>query len=267
MQTVRRRRAAWTLAASVLGHLAVVAVALLQHSTLPAPRDDGGAPEAIIPVLILPRAQAAAGGPALPGEIRLHHREPRLPESLLPLAPLRSRAATGVGTPSLRQPPPAAVPSETPSTAAPGEAPPAPDLTAALRHGVIGCVNAAALGMSREDRTRCNEQLGSGAANAPLLQLQLAPRMRAYYDAVAKAKAPDKPWTPNRAPSAVGLFDPEPRNSSSGDHLPGPGCVIPFGAGKKLTHKQMLPHALWLGPCFIEPPKGPLDPEVDVPVP
>ncbi|MGZ6020327.1 MAG: hypothetical protein ACXWKO_16790 [Phenylobacterium sp.] len=96
--------------------------------------------------------------------------------------------------------------------------------------------------------------------------------MRAYYDAVIKAKAPDKPWTPNRAIGALNRFDPEPR--ASNDHLPGVGCVFPFTYGQKQTAKQKkaarrnaLPHALWLGPCFIEPPKGSLDPEVDVPVP
>ncbi|THD64151.1 hypothetical protein [Phenylobacterium sp.] len=258
MQTVARRRAAWTIAASVLAHLAVVAFALSQHVTLPPPRDDAGPPLAFIPVLILPRVQADAGGLVRPGQIRLHRREPSIPQSL-PLAPREAAE-----TPAERLSAPSAA-SAAPAPSGADQGPPAPDLTAALRHGVLGCANAGAL--SREDRIRCEEQLGAGAANAPTLQLQLAPRMRAYYDAVAKAKAPDKPWTPNRAPGALGRLDPEPRNSSSGDHLPGVGCVVPFGPGKKPTHKQMLPHALWLGPCFIEPPKGPLDPEVDIPVP
>jgi hypothetical protein len=42
------------------------------------------------------------------------------------------------------------------------------------------------------------------------------------------------------------------------------GCLIPFGPGEK---PKILPHALTLGPCFIEPPKGLLDPEVDIVVP
>ena len=129
--------------------------------------------------------------------------------------------------------------------------------------------------MTRAERERCEDQLGAAAKTAPVMALAMEPRMRAYYDAVIKAKAPDKPWTPNRAIGALGRFDAEPRVSSSGDHLAGVGCVVPFGLPKKMTakqkkaaRKQALPHALWLGgPCFLEPPKGSLDPEVDVPVP
>ena len=155
-----------------------------------------------------------------------------------------------------------------------GEAATGPDIRLALRHGATGCNSALQANMTREERERCDERLAAGVKTAPFMQTALEPRMRAYYDAVIKAKAPDKPWTPNRAIGALGRFDPEPRVSSSGDHLPGLGCVFPFSYGQKQTAKQKkaarynaLPHALWLGPCFIEPPKGSLDPEVDVPVP
>jgi hypothetical protein len=115
--------------------------------------------------------------------------------------------------------------------------------------------------MSRAERDRCDEQLGRGVATAPYLPAAIGPRIRAYYDAVAEAKKADP--QPVRPPGIESSFgDPIPRPSNG--HPPGIGCQIFFGPGAKPNPR---PHALTLGPCFIEPPKGPLTPEVDVPPP
>jgi hypothetical protein len=113
--------------------------------------------------------------------------------------------------------------------------------------------------MSRAERERCEEQLGRGVASAPYMPAAIAPRIRAYYDAVAEAKKPDGPPTPQVAPGRLGVFDTDGRGTNG--HGPGIGCKITFGPGEK---PRPLPHALKLGPCFIEPPKGPLSTEVDL---
>ena len=81
----------------------------------------------------------------------------------------------------------------------------------------------------------------------------IPPRIRAYYDAVAEAKKPDPPLVPLRARSAMSMFEGDP--VATNGHGPAIGCKLP---------RPKLPHALMLGPCYIEPPKGSLTPEVDV---
>jgi hypothetical protein len=83
--------------------------------------------------------------------------------------------------------------------------------------------------------------------------------MRAYYDAVVLAKQRDPPHVAviNKIPLP---FEP-PAHRPGGDHPPALACSIPFGGGAK---PKKLPHAFYIGPCFIEPPKGPFDPEVDI---
>ena len=262
MQTARRSRTRWAIAASALAHACVLTAALMQHFTLAPPSEEAGPPQPIIPILLMPRARlaAAAGAAARPGELRLHRRPQRAVENPLPLAPLPAPE-----TPARPPEPHAEAPAPGPPSPATAPGPAAPDLRAALRHGLAGCANGAATGMTREERERCDDQLATGAKAAPLMPLNLSPRMRAYYDAVAKAKAPDPPLTPQRAPGALGASDVDARGSNG--HLPGIGCSIPFGGGVKRSRKERLPHALWLGPCFIEPPKGSLTPEVDIPVP
>jgi hypothetical protein len=86
--------------------------------------------------------------------------------------------------------------------------------------------------MTAADRDACRDRLAAGTAEAPYLS-GTAPEKLAYYAAVAQAYAD---WKSGRDPG----------------HPPGVGCGNPP------------PHALKLGPCFIEPPKGSLDPEVDI---
>ena len=257
MQTAWRRRTTWAIAASVLAHVGVLGGVVLQRHTLLVPPDEAaGPPIPIIPLLLLPRTPpVAARGTQPPGAVRLHRR-PQRPDDAgaQPVAPLV--APSNLAPNRAGDAPIATATAQTPAAAV---GPPAPDLRAALRHGAAGCANLNALGMSRADRERCDDQLAHGAASAPFLPAALDPRMRGYYDAVALAKQRDPPHVPviNKAPLPG---DPPPRRPG-GDHLPGIGCAIPFGVGQK---PKKLPHALYLGPCLIEPPKGPLDPEVDI---
>jgi hypothetical protein len=248
MQTARRRRTTWAIAASALAHAAVLVAVLLQRHTLPSPLNLGPGPaSAIIPVVLTPRPHQASASPP-PTALPLHRPAQSPDEHRVPAAPSPSATA--------RAPPLSDQAASSALASTPGPA--APDLRAALRHGVIGCANAGA-GLSHTEREHCNEQLGRGVASAPFMPAPIEPRIRAYYDAVALAKKPDPPPVPLRAQGSLGRFDIDLRGT--GGHQPAIGCKIYFGPGEK---PKKLPHALYLGPCFIEPPKGPLDPEVDI---
>jgi hypothetical protein len=265
MQTATRRRTTWAIGASALAHVAVLAVALLEHPTLPPQTLEAGPPQAVIPVLILPRAAlSAAGGEVRPGEVRLHRRPQRADENLSPAKPPPVAPLPAALLPVAPSPAKAAEAGKPPALAAEGQptAPgaPGPDLRAALRHGVVGCANLSAVGMTRAEREACDDQLARGAKQAPVLEVVLQPRIRAYYDAVAKAKAPDRPPTPARAPGALGMFDVDDRGQTG--HGPGFHCSFSFGSGPK---PKLPAHWLKLGPsCAIVPPQGPLTVEADI---
>lgn len=261
--TQTRRGTRWAIAASVVVHLCVLTALLLQRWTLDLPPDElAGPPEPIIPVLLVPHAPVGArGGSLATGKLRLHQRRlraeaPPLPSAARPLLvpqdqPKAATSAALSARPQSAAEPTAGAPSE------PG--PPGPDLRLALRHGPVGCANAAAVGMNREERQRCEDRLGAGAKHEAVLAEGRDPRIQAYFDAVAKAKAPDKPWTPTRAIGAMGIGQDVPRYSN--DRLPMIGCAIPFGSGEK---RKIPSHWLKLGPCIIAPPKGPFTVEADI---
>jgi hypothetical protein len=228
MQTASRRGTTWAIAASVMVHLAAGLALLLQPATAVTS-------EPVISVLLLTRPPPVSRAKAArPTALRLHRRPQETP--VAPLGAARTPSPPAEGPP-------------TPGIASAG--PPGPDLRLALRHGVAGCANLAAQ-MSRAEREHCDDQLALGAAQAKPLAITLEPRIRAYYDAVAKAKAPFV--TPVRRAS----FDPP---SQEGGHVPIIGCVVPFGPGKP---RKLPTHWLTLGACFIAPPKGPLTVEADI---
>jgi len=268
MQTARRRRTSWAIAASAVAHAVLLAAALLYRPHLTSPIELAASPmETVIPVLMTPRSHVARPRQARAAAVPLTRpaRPARSAPPAAPGLPAPQTAETAPPFPSAR------------AAEGQGEAAAAPDIRAALRHSAIGCSSALRAGLSRDEREGCDEKLAAGVKTAPFMPAPLEPRMRAYYDAVIKAKAPDKPWTPIQARGGGGtsgqadLRATDPR--ASGDHVPAVGCVVPFGLPKMTAKekaamkKRALPHALWLGPCFIEPPKGSLDPEVDIPVP
>jgi hypothetical protein len=112
--------------------------------------------------------------------------------------------------------------------------------------------------MTRAQRDLCNERLGRNLSGEAFLPAAIPRRIRAYYDAVAEAKAPDpspvRLTAQGAGPAGVaGLFAGDERTTNG--HGPGIGCKWPA---------PKLPHALMFGPCYIEPPKGSLTPEVDI---
>jgi hypothetical protein len=235
MQTATRRRTSWAIAASTGVHLAA-GLALLSQ------RPDAVTVDPIISVLLVARPPPPSGADA-PRPTALRPRRRPLETPIAPLAAAR--------TPSL----PAEGP-QAPGMAAAG--PPGPDLRLALRHGVMGCANLA--GLSRAERERCDEQLGRGAAETPAMAIALEPRIRAYYNAVALAKARERPGVAvdNRLMMVLGA---KPPPAPGADHIPMIGCRVPFGPGKP---RKLPSHWLTLGPCFIAPPKGPFSVEADI---
>src|SRR5512138_3542143 len=129
MRPARRRRTIEAVALSVAVHVAVLAALALYVPKLVVFREPGGPPQAIIPVLIMPKAppKAAEAG-AKPAPIRLHRRRQRF---------------------ALTEPPPVAplvVPVTPAPKAAPSEAPrpapaPQPDaMTANARNALRGAI-------------------------------------------------------------------------------------------------------------------------------
>ena len=200
MQTAIRRRGAWAIAASIAGPPGRPrrGPAAASHPALaarPEPRirerDHSRRPDA---TRTQGRSLGSPNGSALASPGPGPGRTP---------AP---RGAFAVGSRSAtRSSRPSRVERARPRTR-PTPGPAAPDLRAALQHGVIGCANAGA-GLSRTEREHCDERLGQGVASAPFLPAAIGPRIRTYYDAVALAKKPDPQPVPLRAQGSLGVFD------------------------------------------------------------
>jgi hypothetical protein len=164
--------------ASGAAHVLVLTLVALHSPRLIAPPAQSGPPEAIIPILIVPRlppTRATAG--AKPTQIRLHRRPQRFVDETSDVKPLIIPRAEAP------RPAPATGPGVTPTP------PPADALTlnarAALR-GRVGCANAAALGLSRAEREACEDRLAAGAREAEFQGLGLA---RGRLDDLARAAA------------------------------------------------------------------------------
>lgn len=174
-----RRRTMVVVAVSAAAH-AVTAVLLALHApTLDVPEEEAGPPLPVIPVLLLPRTPPPAPGAAAPAPIRLHRRPQRASPVPADVAPLRVP----------RQPRDA----EAPSPAPPSPLPP-PPLTAgvrqALRLGPVGCSNPDAIGLTREEREKCDELLAGGAIdrNAPWMPAGKSAARRAELQGEAARK-------------------------------------------------------------------------------
>lgn len=246
MPRARRNRAV-AIAASVVLHLGLLVVLASEARRLHDLPVGDEAPE-VMNIMLVPRpAQEAATPPREP--LRLHR-----PADVSPLvAPLPAPPAA-VGRPSATGPV-AIHPAPLPEG-------PAGEIRATLRVGAPGCANRDLVGLTRAERDACDERLGRGVKTAKAIPAPIDPQIRAYYDAVAKAKAPDGPLTPQSARGAAGLFQDVAVGAKG--HGPGIGCHIGFGGGKVIVGRPA--HGLKLGPlpCFIVPPTGSLDPDGDV---
>jgi hypothetical protein len=221
-----RRRAA-ALAVVLFGHAILFALLSFGGGWRP---DATVSPEAAVQLWLAPasilRSPAAAAAPAAT----------LAPSSPAPL----SQPASTPAPPSPEGPPLATV------AAPPGDhglpaAVPGPALVTALRNSVIGCAQRDAPWMSDAERAACRQHLAEGVERLPRLE-GMPPEKHAYYAAVAQAQ---EDWRSGRNPG----------------HLPFVACAVFFGAG---APPKPPPHALVLGPCMIEPPRGSLDTDVDV---
>jgi hypothetical protein len=199
MQTAKRRRTAGAIAASAFAHLVVGVAVLLQHPTLSPLTEASGPPEAVIPILIMPRAPPpTAGAPrARPAPIRLHRRpQPFLPPDVqaAPIAPPAPAAATVA--PAAPRGPVAVHPSPLPEG-------PKGDTRAALRQSAVGCANPVATGLNRAERDHCAEVFGKGAKDAEFVGLGLSPEKQRLLDAAAAKKEADKRYKDSSVPFVV----------------------------------------------------------------
>ena len=185
MQTAQRRRTTWPIAASVAAHLAVLTAALLQKPMLAIPAEPGGPPQAIIPLLILPRTPAALAGHGLrPAAMQLHRRPQRNLLAETPVAPLVAPT-----------PKPAEAPAQAPgpATVKAPQLPPAPaDAVRATLKTTLGCTEARMAAMSRDDRAGCLERLGRGAHDEPYFAPALSPEKHALLEEAGAAKMAQK---------------------------------------------------------------------------
>ncbi|WP_397422879.1 hypothetical protein [Phenylobacterium sp.] len=202
MAKVGRRRNIAIASASVAAHVLVLTLVALHSPRLIAPRTPSGPPIAIIPILIVPRlppTRATTGD--RPAPIRLHRRPQRFVDETSDVTPLITPRAEAP------RPAPAAASGVTPAP------PPANALTlnarAALR-GRVGCANAAAVGLSRAEREACEDQLASGAKDAPFQGLGLARGKAADLARAAAGREADFRYKRG---------------------LPGPPVPVPAGAG------------------------------------
>jgi hypothetical protein len=207
MQTARRRRNSWAVAASILVHLGVLAAALIYRPTLTIPYEPGGPPEPIIPILLTPRTPtplAGRHGPQAP--IQLHRRLQRNLPVETPVAPVVMPAAKPAEAP-VQAPSPVAVKPPPPPTAA------TPDALRATLRATLGCNEARLSGAAREDRAGCLERLGRGARDAPYLPPALSPETRAALDKAGAAKMAEKNYAESAAPT-VHSRNPDPQDYS-----------------------------------------------------
>ena len=162
MPAAHRSRNIAIVAASLAVHIAVLAVLALHAPRLRIPASEPGLPEAIIPILIMPRAPPPAAAPgAKPAPIRLHRRPQRFATEPAPVAPLVApveEAAPERAGPA-RGPRVLTLPSQDEAVAA--------NARKALRSR-LGCDSPT---LSRAEREACMDRFAAGARDAPFLGL------------------------------------------------------------------------------------------------
>ena len=216
MQTAKRRRTIIATAVSAVAHLMVLTIVALQAPMLRMPPDRAGPPEAIIPILIMPRTPPAAAN-ARPAPIRLHRRPQRNLPPDAPVTPLPAPAPT---------PAPAAPRPTAPVSVHPAPQPEGPkgDVKAALRHSTVGCANDLAVGLNRSERELCDEKLGKGAKDAEFIPpgVGMSPAKRALLDQAAAAKEARKAYMDRETPPA--MTKPEPPDYDGEAYTTGAGA-------------------------------------------
>lgn len=183
MPAARRSRRYGIVAASVAVHAALLAAVAVQAPRLRVPPEESGPPEAVIPVLILPRAPPPNAAPgAKPSPIRLHRRAQPFADEPPPIAPLI--APTETKTEEARQAP------------APGPRaltiPAQEDAFAAnARNALRSRLNCDDARLTRAEREGCLDRLGAAGRGAPVLGLGVDRDKASELEAAARRKEQD----------------------------------------------------------------------------
>lgn len=183
-------------AASVVVHGVLLTGVALHAPYLRVPPQESGPPQAVIPVLILPRAPPPAAGPAAkPTPIRLHRRRQPFADDLPPVAPLvvpTENRPAAEAAPRATGPRVLTLPSQEDALAA--------NARNALR-GRLDCNDAR---LSRSERDACIDRLGAAGRNAPVLGLGVDRDKANALEAAAQRKAQDYGYK-RAAPGGVGV--------------------------------------------------------------
>lgn len=174
MSPTHRLRPTVVLAASGVGHLAVLSLLALTH---PAQRPAEVPPVfevEVVPVFLPPRQDPATEPVRAMASRPLRPRRVLRPDEATPVAPLVTSSAA---TPTAPAGPPSG-PSSSPSAGT------SADLRNALRRGAVGCANLALL--RKDERQGCLEKLGAGAKDAPFIPPPIArDKSRGFDEKVA----------------------------------------------------------------------------------
>jgi len=183
------------VAASLAVHVALVALVWIQAPRLKTPPPVSTPPEAIIPVLLIPRTPPPAAAPpgSKPTPIRLHRRPQRFAEEPPPIAPLVAPVQEERPTPR-----PAPSPQIRPTIG-----PRADDaLTQNARRALRGQLDCDSPRLTRAEREGCMERFGERFKDQPFQGLGIDRGKASALDAAARRK--EQNYEYKRAPGGVG---------------------------------------------------------------
>lgn len=173
MSPTHRRRLTVVLAASGVGHLAVLSLLALTHSAQRPVEVPPVFEVEVVPVFMPPRQNHATEPLRAVASRPLRPRRVLRPDETAQAAPLVTPSAAAptapVGPPTVPSPSSAGAPA---------------DLRNALRRGAVGCANLSLL--SKDERQGCLEKLGAGAKDAPFIPPPIAgDKSRGFDEKVA----------------------------------------------------------------------------------
>nr|QQZ49097.1 hypothetical protein JKL49_18235 [Phenylobacterium glaciei] len=188
------------IAASVLGHLGVLAILAANHAQ---PRRYEPTP--VFEVTIAPRIVTTA-------------QDVTRPRQLLRPRPARSRPDDLSVAPWWSPGPAPALPAPTPPSLT-------PQLSAALRRG-LGCANIASVGMSQAERDACLERLGNGAAETAYIPPGFSKAKQALLDDAAARRKVYRDY--RNGPIPPGLSNSDAAGGLTGLGDTGHKTTVPF---------------------------------------
>jgi hypothetical protein len=182
MPAARKSRKYGIVAASAAVHAVLATLLVLNAPRLRIPEMQSGPPEAIIPILIMPRTPPPAAQPGgEPTQIRLHRRVTRFSDDPPPVAPLVAPAEAKPAERATQAPGPRVLTLPTQEDAL------AANARNALR-SKLGCDSAS---LSRVEREACMDRFADGSRDAPFVGLGIDRDKAAGLDAAAARRERD----------------------------------------------------------------------------